>query len=59
MEKMLELLNALDAEKITRVEIIEEKGRVYVRWDVRMTPSIQDNGHTLKLFVRKRNLPAE
>jgi len=37
--------------KITRLEIIEDAKRKYVKWDCRITESIQDNGRTLKLFI--------
>ena len=36
---------------ITRVEVIDETGRAYVRWDCEPTFSLQDNGRTLKIFV--------
>lgn len=38
--------------KETRIEIIDETGRVYVRWDCEITESIQDNGKTVKFFVK-------
>ena len=42
--------------KITRVEVIDddEGGRVYSKWDVRVQTDIQDDGRTLKIFVRTR-----
>lgn len=39
--------------KVTRVEVIEETGRAYSRWDVcDVTIVLQDRGRTLKLFCR-------
>jgi hypothetical protein len=37
--------------RVTRVEVIDEKGRAFTRWNVEMTPSLQDEGRTLKVFV--------
>lgn len=44
-------------EKVTRVEIIDEKGRSYVNWHDKnkVTTSIQDDGRTLKIFIKKFN----
>jgi hypothetical protein len=36
---------------VTRVEVIDESGRAYGRWGVEVTPSLQDEGRTLKVFV--------
>jgi len=44
-----ELSAALD--KVTRVEVINEHGRAYGAWNIELTPSLQDDGRTLKLFV--------
>ena len=41
----------MDANKITRLEIIEAGKRKYVKWDCSVELSIQDNGRTLKVFV--------
>ena len=38
-------------EGVTRVEVIDETGRVYVRYGVTVTSDLQDKGRTLKLFV--------
>lgn len=44
-------IQRLDA---TRLEIIDESGRVYSRWDIdRLEVSIQDDGKTVKMFVNK------
>jgi hypothetical protein len=37
--------------KVTRVEVIDEQGRAYSRWNVETCPSLQDDGRTLKVFV--------
>jgi hypothetical protein len=43
----------IEFEQISRLEIIDEKGRQYARWTCHVEPSVQDNGKTLKLFVRE------
>jgi hypothetical protein len=48
----------IDETKLNRIEVIDETGRVYVKGKIYMTPvkiefSIQDDGETLKIFVRK------
>jgi hypothetical protein len=40
--------------KVTRVEVIDEHGRVYTRWNVNVELSFQDDGRTLKVFVSPR-----
>lgn len=40
-------------ESVTRLEVIDETGRVYSQWDCRVELSYQDNGRTLKVFVTK------
>lgn len=44
----------IDLSAVTRLEVIDEVGRVYSRWDVRIDPELQDDGRTLKLFVSHR-----
>lgn len=44
-------MNRFDTPEVTRVEVIDETGRVYVRFDVNASVSLQDEGRTLKLFV--------
>lgn len=43
--------------KVTRVEVIDEKGRSYVNWNennlVRI--DLQDGQRTLKIFISKKN----
>lgn len=38
-------------EYITRLEIIDENGRQYSRWNCIIEEDVQDEGRTLKLFV--------
>lgn len=44
--------------KVTRVEVIDEKGRSYVNWnpDNNIELSFQDNNRTLKIFIKKEEL---
>lgn len=39
---------------ITRLEVIDETGRQYVRHNVFLQFSVQDDGKTLKVFVQER-----
>lgn len=39
-------------EYLTRVTLVDETGRVYERWDVEVELRVQDNGKTLKVFVK-------
>lgn len=42
----------IDASKVTRLEVIDSKGRAYVGIGVHVTGiSYQDNGQTMKIFV--------
>jgi hypothetical protein len=38
--------------KVTRVEVVDETGRVYSKWDCTVELSYQDGGRTLKVFVK-------
>jgi hypothetical protein len=38
-------------DKVTRLEVIDESGRKYTRWDCSIEFSYQDGGRTLKIFV--------
>lgn len=41
---------------VTRVEVIDQKGRNYVNWKVdnNVDISLQDNGRTLKIFINDK-----
>lgn len=39
---------------VTRFEVIDANGRVYVRYDVSVELQYQDDGRTLKVFVHSR-----
>lgn len=41
--------------KETRIEVIDESVRKFVKWDCEIEESIQDDGRTLKLFIKKMN----
>jgi hypothetical protein len=44
----------LDCRTVTRVEVIDENGRAYVRHNLDSVKiSVQDDGRTIKLFVHK------
>jgi len=45
----------MDTSKVTRVEVIDENGRSYVNWQKNntVTLDLQDNGRTLKVFIKK------
>lgn len=50
--KVADMDNLLVPQEITRLEVIDEKGRSYVNMDVQtIATSVQDDGRTLKLFV--------
>lgn len=43
---------------VTRVEVIDEDGRVYSRWDLSSVElHTQDEGRTLKVFLNRRTGP--
>lgn len=45
----------LDTEDtVTRFEVIDETGRILVRYGVRVALSYQDDGRTLKVFMEDR-----
>lgn len=44
--------------KITRLEVIGQ-GREWTGWNVRIHPSVQDQGRTLKLFIERPPSPDE
>ncbi len=37
--------------KVTRFEVIDKDGRAYVRRNVKVELSLQDDGRTLKVFI--------
>ena len=45
--------DVIEAEKVTRVEVIDENGRSYVNWnkDNKVLVQLQDDGRTLKIFI--------
>lgn len=51
----------MDTTKVTRFEVIDHStddldklGRILVRWVVNLELSLQDEGRTLKVFLRKK-----
>ena len=48
-------MDKIDENKITRVEVITEKGREFVKWDCKPKLEIQDEGKTLKIFIKEKN----
>lgn len=45
-----------EPEKITRIEVIGDGGRLLVKWGIRLEDiQIQDYGRTLKIFIRDRD----
>lgn len=60
IEEVLAQALIIDLPQITRVEAIDVNGRAYVNWfdktkDI-ATISLQDEGRTLKVFVRPQKL---
>lgn len=42
-------------EKVTRVEVIGDDGREWVRWRLKSVDAhVQDNGRTLKIFIQEK-----
>ena len=44
-----------DNSKVTRFEVIDEKGRAYTKHNCKIELSYQDDGRTLKVFVNSLN----
>lgn len=42
-----------DIDKITRFEVIDETGRAYIRNNINVSFSLQDDSKTLKIFIKK------
>jgi len=53
-DDLLEYLDCCRLDEVTRFEVIDEKGRQYVKYKVKVRDSLQDNNRTLKVFVEKR-----
>jgi hypothetical protein len=54
IKKINHSLKTMSCDKITRVEVIDDSGRAYVKWDIdKVLIDIQDDGRTLKVFVGK------
>lgn len=45
----------MNKRKETRLEVIRDGMRIIAYWDVEIEESIQDNGRTIKLFVKKKD----
>ena len=45
----------LHNQTVTRFEVIDENGRVYVAKDCKVELSYQDDGRTLKVFIKSIN----
>ena len=46
-------MNKEDLSKVTRVEVIDSKGRSYTNWEAKNVElDLQDSGRTLKVFCR-------
>lgn len=46
----------MDLSKVTRLELIDAKGRQYTNYDfIKVDLSLQDQNRTLKIFVKTRN----
>jgi len=41
----------MNTEKVTRIEVIEDAKRKYVKWDCEPIFQLQDGGKTLKIFI--------
>jgi|TARA_R110000803_G_scaffold30810_1_gene69166 hypothetical protein len=55
MEIMEKSENKIPYSRITRVEVIGDEGREYVKHDLEMVEiSTQDDGRTLKIFVSRK-----
>lgn len=47
-------LDSLPHDKITRLTVVDDTGRAYEKWNVRINFSLQDQGRTLKIFVEQK-----
>ena len=49
-------MNDLDVSKVTRLEVIDENGRSYVKYRISdIEFSLQDDARTLKIFLKVSN----
>ena len=46
----------MKTDKVTRFEVIDESGRVIVKYDVSVELTYQDDGKTLKVFLKDKKL---
>ena len=48
--------DVIESHRLTRVEVIDERGRSYVNWhpDNEVKISMQDDNRTLKIFINKK-----
>ena len=46
-------------DNVTRIEVIEDANRKYVKWDCEPIFMLQDSGRTLKIFINndKHDIP--
>jgi hypothetical protein len=42
-------MSEINEDKITRIEVITDKGREFVKWDCKIKTDVQDEGKTLKI----------
>ena len=42
-------------DKVTRFEVIDDSGRVLVRYGIKIELSLQDDDRTLKVFLTSKN----
>jgi hypothetical protein len=52
--KATEAVAIVEHPNLMRIELIDDTGRVYIRRGVSVTLSYQDDGRTLKVFVKGR-----
>ena len=45
----------IDTALLSRVTLVDEGGRVYERFNLKVELSVQDNGQTLKIFVKSKS----
>lgn len=48
------VVTSKESDKITRVEVIDETGRVYTRNDAKVDHQLQDDGRTLKVLIEEK-----